>query len=464
MGRKKIGFVLLWVLSGLLACQKEKEKVNAVDLNVVLPTQVAYIMHDSYLWAAHARAQNVNPLDYDARSLHSLITELRAPEDRFTFLLTKADAIVLQGMRDDLGLMMRYLDDTLWVAFVEPGSPADQVGLRRGQWIKSLPQPEGKKLITTPPPDPFPLSGSLQPTGEGSKRVYTWYTPGSVEIGERGNSALKAVNLSASFYDVQAVDTTAVINVAGKKVGYIHFTTFFGTATIDALTQAFLDFKKKQVTDLIMDLRYNRGGDLYIAQHLLDAMHNPGQRTIMYKQAYNEAYASKLDTVMYFAHNPDALNPENIYFLVDITTASASELLINTLKPLTNTHVFLVGKTTLGKNVGSNLFWLPEAHNYTHAFAPITFRLVNKDSEANYEQGFAPDYQTFDGLHYELGDKREAMLAAALYHVEHGTFPVPPVHVRSFHPVAQPIISTRSLDRLNLGLIAKELKAPGPGH
>ena len=121
--------------------------------------------------------------------------------------------------------------DTLWVAFVESGSPAEEVGLRRGQWIRSITVSDQnnipQRLITTPPPEPFTLHKFFKPTAEGSKRALrTGSLTGPIEVGERASDDLRTLQLRTGPYEIQAVDTSRVITRANKKVGYIHFTTF----------------------------------------------------------------------------------------------------------------------------------------------------------------------------------------------------------------------------------------------
>ena len=452
----------------LLACEKEVSLPEPQEKSSSLLEDVKDIMESIYFWADHARAQSlVRPEDYPEPQVREYIQALKSPEDRFTFILTAKQSIRLQGMTEDTGLMLRYLSDTLWVAFVEKGSVAEETGFRRGQWIKSLTIPDQnnipQRVITTPPPDPFTLNTLFQPTSEGSKyALRTGSLTGPVEVAERGSNKVRTLQLRTSTYSIQAVDTFRILARDSKKIGYLHFTIFTGEHTKEDISTAFLSFRTEDATELIIDLRYNRGGLLSVAEHFLNAVYSPAQSTVMYRLNFNSIYRSQ-NRVKNFSNNLSALNPTSIYFLIDASTASASELLINSLLPFfpPGASLYTVGRSSTGKNVGSLVYSLPleraEENDITHVFLPICFSVTNGDGVGDYAEGFKPDYSIFDGLHYELGDEREAMLAAALYHIEKNVWPTPSARARRLTSEPQLLISDRSTDKLPPLLIAEPL-------
>ena len=465
----------------LIACKREDTSIKEPNLPIKEPNttkepnlllDVKHIMESIYFWADYARSRaSVNYEDYSEQTVSTYVKALKSPEDRFTFILTTEQAITLQGKAKDAGLMLRYLSDTLWVAFVEKGSPAEEIGLVRGQWIQSLTLHDQngipQRLVTTPPPDPFTLNSLLQPTAEGSKRALrTGSLKGPIEVAERNNNEVRTLQLRTGPYEIQAVDTSRIITRANKKVGYIHFTTFTGELTNEDISEVLLDFHMKGVTDLIVDVRYNGGGLVFIAEHFLNAMYNPSRSAVMYQFSFNSAYSSE-NKAVHFSNNTEALNPTRIYFLIDASTASASELLINSLLPFfpSSTALYMVGRRSVGKNVGSYLYYLPlektmgpAVDSPTHAFLPICFSVTNESGAANYAEGFEPHYSVFDGLYYELGDEREAMLFAALYHIENDTWPTPSARTRRLTQSSQLLISSRSIDRLPSLLVEEPLR------
>ena len=458
---------LLSLLFFFSACERE-EKSSSV--NVVVRDQVYGLMRDIYFWAEHARNQSTDVSVYDGSTLklEEMIEALRSPDDRFTFILDREDASAFRGEATDVGLLIRYLGDTAWIAFVEPSSVADQAGLRRGMWIQSvgLDEEEGtRELVLTPAAEFNGNQGyikQLQPTDRGSQRPRSLQITHKAvfRVAQRGEGAesLKQVELTAMLYSIVGLSHSKVIEVEGQKVGYIHMSTFLDpqNRTREALSVAFDNFRQQSVRSLVVDFRYNGGGHVSLAAHLLNLLYNPGQKEIMFSYAHNEAYAPARDQKVYFSESTTALNPSRLYFLVDAKTASASELVINSMKPFGDVSVYLIGHRSLGKNVGSYTFFLPDQDNYTHLFAPISFFIFNKESRADYAGGFVPDYEVFDGLYYELGDTREAMLGAALHHVVHGSFPVSDVVARHLSTSPQPFVSTRHIDQLDVGLIAEQ--------
>ena len=96
-------------------------------------------------------------------------------------------------------------------------------------------------------------------------------------------------------------------------------------------------------------------------------------------------------------------------------TASASELLINGLRPFMD--VLIVGENTYGKPVGSRPF-----RYGGYAISPIILKIVNDNGEGEYYEGFAPDVLVADDLSHNFGDPEEARLKEALQFIETGAF------------------------------------------
>ena len=105
-------------------------------------------------------------------------------------------------------------------------------------------------------------------------------------------------------------------------------------------------------------------------------------------------------------------NLQRIFFITGKNTASASEMVINGLKPFL--PCVLIGDTTVGKNVGSTLVHDEDNVKNQWAFMPIILKYFNKDHQSNFTQGFAPDFKIEDDYTYQLGDLREALLAKAI--------------------------------------------------
>jgi hypothetical protein len=142
-------------------------------------------------------------------------------------------------------------------------------------------------------------------------------------------------------------------------------------------------------------------------------LQNNQHQLIRNKLGYGNIFSSAANTVKFA--KAGNLNLSRVFFIVTDNTASASELLINNLKPYMD--VKLIGDTTYGKPVG--FFPIPI---YNYDIYPISFKTVNSAGNADYYSGFAPDKVTFDGVDKDWGDITEPSLAAALQYISTGSF------------------------------------------
>jgi carboxyl-terminal processing protease len=134
----------------------------------------------------------------------------------------------------------------------------------------------------------------------------------------------------------------------------------------------------------------------------------------MLTEEFNDKYAAYDMTENY--HKKGSLNVSRLFFIVSQNTASASELLINSLRPYVD--VQLIGPThTHGKPVG--FYPIPV---YDWYIFPVSFRTVNKNGEGNYFNGLNLTYQVTDGLDKEWGDVNEACLSSALHFISSGNY------------------------------------------
>jgi hypothetical protein len=135
----------------------------------------------------------------------------------------------------------------------------------------------------------------------------------------------------------------------------------------------------------------------------------------MYTQTFNENYTSYNETAHY--SKLSSLNVDKIFFIVSDNTASASELLINSLKPFATEVLVGPAYNTYGKPVG--FFPIPVGDWYTF---PISFKTVNKDGNGDYFNGFAIDHPIPDGVDKDWGDVDENCLKYILTYLKTGTY------------------------------------------
>lgn len=241
----------------------------------------------------------------------------------------------------------------------------------------------------------------------------------------------KSVVLTKTVLAENPILINKVITKGTHKIAYLMYNGFFADYD-NQLNDAFGTLISQGATELVLDLRYNSGGSVLTATRLASMITGQHTGKIFAKQQWNAKINSYFD-----ANNPDALknnfvdkigssvinslNLSTIYILTTKSSASASELVINGLKPFMK--VVQIGDVTTGKNVGSvTLYDSPtfgkENRNPNHRYAmqPIVLKIVNADGFGDYFNGLTPDYQlkeNFGNLDV-LGNPSEPLLSTAI--------------------------------------------------
>jgi len=241
----------------------------------------------------------------------------------------------------------------------------------------------------------------------------------------------ESIELTKSELTENPIFLTKVIQTNNQKVGYLMYNGF--TANFDSqLNQAFGTLKSEGVSELVLDLRYNGGGSVLTASRLASMITGQFNGQLFAKQQWNSKIQSFFEEnnpsqlVNNFTNSLgnstlNSLNLSRVYILTTGATASASELLINGLKPYIT--VIQIGTKTVGKNVGSvTLYDSPtfnkENRNPRHKFAmqPIVIKTINKDGFGDYQDGIIPTNLQPEnpGNMGILGNEDEPYLSTAL--------------------------------------------------
>jgi C-terminal processing protease CtpA/Prc len=246
------------------------------------------------------------------------------------------------------------------------------------------------------------------------------------------------VSLTKTVLQENPVFITKSFDTGGKKIGYLMYNAFIRTYDKE-LNTAILQLKTQGVNELILDLRYNSGGSVSTAIYLSSMITGQFKGQLFTKEHWNKKiqdYFEQKDPTSLVSNFTDkmsdgtALNHLNLFKLYVITTsssASASELVINGLKPYIT--VKSVGKTTSGKYTASVTLY--DSENFTRtganpnhkwAMQPIVLQEKNKLGE-NSPTGFVPDVNipedyTNMGI---LGDINEPMLARTISYILTGS-------------------------------------------
>ncbi len=335
----------------------------------------------------------------------------RWPRDRWSRMEPSADydRFFSQGRLLGYGVFLAGLEITgqpqrpLRVRYVEPRSDAAAQGLLRGDEIVSA---NGRSAAQIVAADDF---GAFTPTAEGQ----------TLALVLRRAGVERSVTLSAQAYALTPVNTSTVLQTpGGRRMGYLVVKDMISQAE-DPLATVFAEFKAAGVQDLVIDLRYNGGGLVSVANTLASYVSGSrGKDQPFTRLLYNDRRADRENETYRLAEPRSALSLSRVYLLTGQRTCSASELVINGLRPFVD--VVTVGDTSCGKPVG----FRPVSRCDT-TFSVVNFETVNARDEGRYFDGFDASCAVADDLNHPLGSVDEALLSAARQHADSGRCPAP---------------------------------------
>ena len=349
--------------------------------------------------------------------------------DRFSFIRESADELkaLLNGQTKTDGLEYKLYrtsansDNIIGkVLYVQKNSPAAQAGLMRGDIFYQI---NGQTLNT----------GNYGSLLNGDTKTYTL---AKVE----GNTIVNTTTTkqtTAVVYQANPIFLDSVYTIRGKTIAYLVYNQFVtgptgpSDHTYDNLVDnVFAKFKAKGVTDLVLDFRYNPGGYVSSAQNLASSVGKgiDGSK-VFYRQEYNKTLMPVLEKTYgvdwfngYFKPKESNIGNslQNLIVLTTGGTASASELIINGLKPFM--PVTTIGTTTYGKNVGS-ITITDNSGRIKWGLQPIVTKSFNALGQSDYSTGFTPTLEVKEYTNEvwkPLGDVNETLLNAALARITGG--------------------------------------------
>lgn len=507
---KKIFYVFLILSAGVISsCKKSSKTTKGTDPDPTQPSKTGTTIQlaqdsiwlyakESYLWndqlptyaAFKPRSYtNAAPLtalsnEMDALSQYAINPATNKPYEyykydpgraKYSFIDDGTETGALNGTKGDFGFDYNYnaVDDIRFV-YVYPGSPAGLAGIRRGYRIVSINNSTNISYDGV-------SGGHTYGDGSGTNLKFVFnsvFNSGTIKMTiKRPDATTFDVNLSATNYAVNPVLKDTVYDVGGgKKIGYFVFNSFTSDANADPkLDAVFANFTTAGVTDVVVDLRYNGGGYVstaeYIDNYLVPTAKNG---SVMYSTIFNSVLTSNKETLLgnqvrkdqggnvytlkdidYSLNSPynkpnfekkGSLNVNRVFFIVTGSTASASELTINNLRPVMD--VQLVGEQSYGKPVG---FFDIEINKYT-MFTP-EFSTKNAAGQGDYFDGMTPGTGGYNGINdfddftVEFGDPSEALLKHIINYVKTGTYGAPKKVIQSLGASAQTFSIDASRDK-----------------
>jgi carboxyl-terminal processing protease len=457
MGIKNRIYQLLILLAGILlsACKKDKPDNMPTGTRMQLTLDSVYLYaKQTYLWNdALPTYEQFNPRSYTSKSTdkenfekelfditqYSINAETMLayeyavlpgipkyssiqPANAETGLHA---AVFYEGNGNDYGFNFTdFSNNDIRIAYVIPGSPAALAGIKRGARIVSVNQTDIDRSNVSI------LNNAMN------------LPVMSIKL-QQADKAMATYTLTKKSYLGGSVYKSIVLTTDTKKAGYIALAYFGPLKKTQAdIDTAFARFADAAVTELVIDLRYNGGGYIetaeYVANHIasgsmdgkvmfteqFNTLLRSGKADILKNQVYldgngkqvvnngRKATMADIDfsesaNTHKFSKKGNLQTIKNVYFIVSTNTASASELLINSLQPYFN--VKLIGEATYGKPVG---FFGIRIDSYTLYLS--NFVIKNAVGNSNYFNGMPVDVHVQDDVTHDFGDTEETCLNAAL--------------------------------------------------
>lgn len=394
--------------------------------------------NETYLWYSEIVDRDPSlysdPISYFDLLQTTAITPSGAPKDKYHFTYDTFEYYQLSqsGVSAGYGAQWALLSATppreVRVAYTEPNTPATTAGIARGATVLAV---DGVDIDDNTQAGIDTINAGLFSPQVGSTHTFS--------ILDLGAANPRTVSMTAQEITSAPVQNVKVFDTPTGRVGYMVFNDHIITAEgalIDAVNQL---NQGAGIDDLVLDIRYNGGGYLFIASQFAYMIAGNAQtagRTFELMQ-FNDKHPSTnpitgeaIGPTPFYnvtsgydvrpANQPlPSLNLPRVFVLTGGGTCSASEAIMNALRGI-DVEVIQIGSTTCGKPYG----FYPRDNCGTTYFT-IQFRGVNEKNFGDYTDGFSPANQPIqattvpgcsvaDDFSALLGDSNESRLAAAL--------------------------------------------------
>ncbi|MBU1667234.1 hypothetical protein KKC13_02380 [bacterium] len=356
------------------------------------------LFQTEYYWAS----QTSNNFDYTAYSTpQSLIDDLKHEKDRWSFAITKeAYADLTSQKSDGFGFFCQDVSNGCHVTYVRIDSPADKVGLKRGDVISRINEEDATQALLYETADNLGVLSNFKIERDNRKEVCT-------------------CKITPRDYTYKVAQAKIINTNNHQNVGYFRFDSFLGDESIiQEINEAFDTFKKAAISKLVIDFRYNGGGSVDVASALLNKLTNTHNEASQFTLAWNDDHQKNNETYT-FKTEENSLYLEQLLFLTTKDSASASELVISAMKPyMEESKVVVIGEDTHGKPVG-----MGGRSDESYYYFLINFVVKNSIGFYDYFNGLpvTAGCDINDDPYHEMGDSNELMLKAALNYVDTGS-------------------------------------------
>ncbi len=324
------------------------------------------------------------------------------PLDDFSYIdLAATDAQFFgEGQYQGFGFSSRFeaADDLRFVR-VFASSPAAAAGFGRGQRVVML---NGRTIADI----------------EANEGLGALFALPSLEFTiRRVDDSEETLTVDQGLVTIDPLPQHRIISLpGGTTIGYLELVSFIGTA--DAVfNDVFAEFRQANVSDVILDLRYNGGGLVSTTELLGNYLGGAVATDPVFSKTLFNANNSFFNRISFFQALTESISLSRLVVITTDRTASASELITNSME--SHVEVSIVGSVTRGKPVGQ--LGIPFCEKILR---PTSFETVNADDEGGYFDGLPVDCPAQDDVLIPIGDPADPNIVAAQFLLENGACPV----------------------------------------
>ena len=347
------------------------------------------LLKQHYLW--NNEIEQLNPSLFLNAS--SLLEAIRHEDDSFSYIGSKKvlSNYYQNAAYQGFGLVLKKKDQHLYVSISFPNCSSGQAGLVRGNHILTLNGASASEIHDEE------LHALLT---DSDTLTIRYLDTQAVE---------KEVVLSTSTCQIESAFGEKIIEHNGEKIGYFVYHSFIDSVFEKDVLPIMAYFQANHITKLIVDTRYNVGGEISALTKLLNILAGNSYAGQLQFQLHFNQDQQHNNRQYIFSSSSHGLNISDIAFLNTNITASSAELLQVSLDTYLNTTK--IGQPTYGKPVGMNAWTFS---NSDDVLVSVTFKNKNATGYSDYYEGLTPDITVTDDPQYAFGDSHCPMVSAGL--------------------------------------------------